>query len=366
MVENFLHPGRRKNVPEVIRKNFQEISAWQALQACPAALALRPETGPWHLNPAARDILERLVSDQPDSWTRWLDAALIRLRASGSLGDTVASPRDADLGLRLRLADPALDGVEMLLLEEEGSGLEPGNGLADTVSTLSHELRTPLASMKSSLKLVLDGEAGSLNGDQSRFLAMTMRNINRLERLVGDLLDAARADAGQLNLKRQLVDAAQLVDEVVDNHREAARQAGLRLDSTGPEGPVPANLDGDKVVQMLGNLLSNALKYTPRGGAVRVRLEALAAPERIRLEVRDNGPGMDPNTAARVLKPFCRAQTADSSPIPGSGLGLHITARLAEAHGGRLGLETRLGQGTLVWVELPAGGHGPPAEIENY
>lgn len=345
-------------MPELIPKYSLEDLALPAWTACPAGLVLLGPEGEVLANPAARAVLADLVSSRPEAQDRWLLAAAVRLQASGRGRELLPGVKDPQRVLAVALAGCADLGWLVLAVSESGTAARQGEGLAETVSTLSHELRTPLASMKSSLNLVLTGETGPLHPDQEHFLAMTMRNIDRLDRLVSDLLDVARADAGQLNFRARELDAIQLVADAVDSHRQAARAAGLELDCRLPRGPLAARLDGDKVVQMISNLVGNALKYTPAGGRVLVRLEEKPDLDLLRLEVRDDGPGMDPATAERVLQPFHRAAAADRSLVPGSGLGLHITRRLAEAHGGRLGLVSRPGQGTLVWLELPRQGPG--------
>jgi signal transduction histidine kinase len=212
--------------------------------------------------------------------------------------------------------------------------------------------------MKSSLSLVISGETGPVTGDQEHFLGMTMRNIDRLDRLVGDLLDVSRADAGHLNLRPSLLDVAGAVRDGVDSHRQAALRAGLALELRGASTAVMVRLDGDKLQQILDNLVGNAIKYTPSGGRVEVSLDVFPEEDFLRLEVRDNGPGMDPETRERVLQPFQRSEAATRSLVPGTGLGLHITKRLAEAQGGRLGLTSGVGRGTSVRVELPLGRTG--------
>jgi signal transduction histidine kinase len=352
-------------VPEAIRQNFQELTAGQLFTACPAGLAVREEEGSWRWNPAAEDLLTRLVSGHSAAWGRWLEAAVTRLLTAGRVEEVLPARGPDRMAVRIRMAAMPQAGPLLVALEETGNGSDGQGDLAETVSTLSHELRTPLASMKSSLQLVTSGEAGPLEADQLRFLDMTLRNIDRLKRLVSDLLDVSRADCGQLNLHLQQIDAAAVVQEAVAGHGRTARDKGLQLECRLPEKPVPAVVDGDKLVQMVGNLVGNALKFTPSGGQVRVSLEVIAQGDRLRLEVRDNGPGMDPATAEMALEPFRRGASADRRQVPGSGLGLHITRRLAEAHGGALGLKTRPGQGTLVWVELPRrGGHGAAGPVD--
>jgi signal transduction histidine kinase len=343
-------------VPVLFRQNFLESMLPQVFGTCPVGLAVAGPEGQIEFNQAARELLAERVGPTETAWRNWTAGAVARLAAGGQNRACLPGMVVGQKSLEARLAgDPTGEWQLLALLAvDQGSGQEGGD-LAETVSTLSHELRTPLTSMKSSLNLVLGGETGPLNEDQRHFLEMTLRNINRLDRLVGDLLDVSRADAGHLNLRPRQVDLARTVGEAVDSHRQAAREAGLGLEYRGPGDSVEAWLDPDKLVQMVSNLVSNAIKYTPAGGQVVVKVEALEGLDTVRVEVRDNGPGMDPETARRAQEPFQRTQASDSSSVPGTGLGLHITKRLAEAQGGKLGLESRLGVGTIAWIDLPLG-----------
>ena len=357
---NILHKGGkdgaefwRKNVPDLIRKEFQDFEVQQVFASCPVGLALLDSEGNISLNQVARELLNQRVSRQETVCTRWIAGAATRLRASGRQQESLPGIRDHQLGLEVRVSGNFDSTGQVMAILAANPPEGTSGDLAETVSTLSHELRTPLTSMKSSLSLVLSGETGNLNEDQKHFLGMTMRNIDRLDRLVGDLLDVSQADAGLLNLRPQQLDAAEVVRDTLETHRQAAVSAGLELAYQGPQNTLNQFLDRDKLVQMVTNLLGNAIKYTPAGGKVKVVLEVTGDQDTLRIEVRDNGPGMDRLTSERAMQPFHRSETAAKSLVPGAGLGLHITKRLAEAHGGRLGLESKLGLGTLVWIELP-------------
>jgi len=160
-------------------------------------------------NPEARRLLEGSVGGSPTAWQRWLEAAAVRL-GSGAGAPAVLEARQPQApALELAAAGEARPGgvIVMTVRAAPDEGARAGGrGLAETVSTLSHELRTPLASMKNSLSLVLGGDAGVLNADQTRFLGLALRNVTRLDRLVGDLLDIARDDAGRLRIDCRTVD----------------------------------------------------------------------------------------------------------------------------------------------------------------
>lgn len=231
-----------------------------------------------------------------------------------------------------------------------------------SASNLSHELRTPLASMKGSLSLVLSEEAGPLAAEQTHFLEMVMRNINRLDRLIDDRLGQAQ---GHQNEPLPTVDVMPVIAEVIEMQSIAAGEAGVQLNAFDLPQKLDVQIDPDKLVQILTNVMNNAIKYTPQGGLVRVWLDqglpadpGLAgqlarefhlAWQTFRLTIQDTGIGLSRTACARVFEPWFRA----SAEIPGSGLGLSITNSLVAEHGGHIRLDSALGHGTTVRIDLP-------------
>ena len=218
------------------------------------------------------------------------------------------------------------------------------------LSLVSHELRTPLTSIRGYLELVLDEEAGALNPEQERFLRAVERNSGRLLRLVGDLLFVAQADAGRLTLERAKVDVSALAADCVEEVRPVADQKSIALVLSTK--PVPALVgDRGRLAQVLDNLVSNALKFTPEGGRVEVR--TAAADGRVVLEVEDSGMGIPQAEQSRLFERFFRAASATEQAIPGTGLGLAIVKAIVEAHGGDITLVSRPHEGTTFRIELP-------------
>jgi signal transduction histidine kinase len=359
-------PPRRKKVPSPRPADpARENAAPPTWRQVPAPLALVRADGEVDWNAAGREALAAALGDAQLVWRRWLLAAAARLAAGGAEAQLLAVP-DGDRRIAVRAAAAGSDGALLLDLRVVDDRDRQAADLAATVSTLSHELRTPLAAAKSSLKLVLDGDSGPLSAPQERFLSMTMRNLGRLERLVTDLLDASQAETGHLHLHQGSVDLAPVLRDVAASFDGAARQAGVALQADGLPDAFPAWADADKIAQMLTNVVDNALKYTPRGGRVRLWVEEHAQPETelvrrlaaalgcdlrfYALVVEDNGPGIAPEDQLRVLEPFERG--ADTG-VAGAGLGLHITRQLVEAHDGRLRLGGAPGSGTAVWLRLP-------------
>jgi signal transduction histidine kinase len=218
------------------------------------------------------------------------------------------------------------------------------------LSLVSHELRTPLTSIRGYLDLVLDEEAGELNDEQQRFLRAVERNSGRLLRLVGDLLFVAQADAGRLTLERAKVDLSALAADCVEGSRPVADQKSIALELE--TRPVPTLVgDRGRLAQVLDNLVSNSLKFTPEGGRVAVR--TAASNGRVVLEVEDTGIGIPAAEQPRLFERFFRAASATEQAIPGTGLGLAIVKAIVEAHGGDITVESMPHDGTTVRIELP-------------
>lgn len=350
-------------MPDLIRKNFQSNSVMTVLSACPVGLGSVLPDGRVELNQAGKTILNQHLGLGAEGQNRWASAAVARLQARNLGQEIIKSqgPETPDLEIKLGSVNDSDTRILALVPQVATSGHDE---LAESVSTLSHELRTPLTSMKSSLNLVLKGETGCLNEDQRHFLAMTMRNIERLDRLVSDLLDVARADAGQLNLRLEKMDLVEVLGEMVATHQEMANSRDLNLIFDCPLAGLVGRLDGDKVVQIITNLLSNAMKFTSNGGRVQLGLarETNVDGDVALIEVRDTGSGMDATTLKMAMEPFQRHGLADLESIKGSGLGLHIVQGLVKVQGGLFGLDSRLGKGTLAWVRLPLDGQNLNAE----
>jgi signal transduction histidine kinase len=229
------------------------------------------------------------------------------------------------------------------------------------LSLVSHELRTPLTSIRGYLDLVLDEEAGELNPEQRRFLQAVERNSGRLLRLVGDLLFVAQADAGRLSLERAKVDLAELAAHCVEGAAPAASEKSVTLVLMA--NPVPALVgDRGRLAQVLDNLVSNALKFTPAGGTVEVR--TFSEGEAVILEVEDTGIGIPAEDQPHLFERFFRSSVADDQAIPGTGLGLAIVKAIVEAHAGLISIESREGKGTTFRVDLPLAAENELEDVE--
>ena len=271
-------------------------------------------------------------------------AAVVLLRLAG----LVRSSENA--GRAERLARREAERAQQLLAYQNQQLVELDRVKDEFVSSISHELRTPLTSIAGYVELLLEEET---DAEKRGHLTIVERNSERLLSLVTDLLVAARLQYGRLELERTSVDLQTLVEQCVDSARPRARAASVSLELE--TAPVPAIAgEAAKLAQLLDNLVSNAIKFTPGDGQVDVRLGMNG--NMARIEVSDTGIGIPEADRGRLFDRFFRAQSALERQIHGTGLGLYISKAIVDAHGGRIGVESTPGQGTTFVVELPVAG----------
>jgi PAS domain S-box-containing protein len=222
------------------------------------------------------------------------------------------------------------------------------------VNSVSHELRTPLTSIVGYSEFLEDDVAGALTPEQREFVRQIEAGAARLQRLVDDLLDFARMDAGTFALRLDDADVCARVEETVAAVRPMVTDARLAL-VVDCEGPQVVRMDAQRVGQVLLNFISNAMKFTPSGGTITVRVRPEAGV--VRVQVTDTGPGISPEDQARLFQRFSQLENRKG----GTGLGLSISKALIEAHGGEIGVESAVGAGSTFWFTLPRAGVGASA-----
>jgi two-component system OmpR family sensor kinase len=217
------------------------------------------------------------------------------------------------------------------------------NMLAD----ISHELRTPITVIQGNVEGILDGVYPA---DEAR-LKSIIEETQILSRLVDDLRTLALAESGALHLKREPTNLVELIRDAISSFEAQAQEKEIKIQMSLQDGE-DATLDPQRVREVLTNLLSNALRYTPPGGQVSIRLtEAGAGEERsVTISVEDSGPGIDPHILPHVFERFYK-----SSDSGGMGLGLSIARYLVEAHSGKIWAESEVGKGTKISLTLPLG-----------
>ncbi len=224
------------------------------------------------------------------------------------------------------------------------------------VNAVTHELRVPLTSIKGYVEFLEDGLGGPLTDKELEFIAQIKRNEERLERLVADMLDFARLEAGTFVLNCETADFRGKVEEVLESLAPQAAEARLALVAKLPETPLDVRMDPQRIGQVLLNLVDNAIKFTPAGGRITVSARFESDPESgarvLRAEVADTGIGIAQEDLSKLFHRF--TQLPDGQKRGGTGLGLSICRALIEAHGGQIGVRSELGQGSTFWFTLPA------------
>ncbi len=222
---------------------------------------------------------------------------------------------------------------------------------SEFVSTVSHELRTPLTAIGGSLALLASGAIGKIDEKASRLVAIAHSNCERLIRLINDLLDIEKIESGKMSFDMRKVALAALIQRTVHANRQFAQDHGVTLEIGLPPWPQCVNGDPDRIEQVLTNLVSNAIKFSPTGEAVYITTSQDRG--RVRIEVCDRGSGVPADFRDRIFSKFAQADSTDTRQRGGTGLGLAIVREIAVRHGGQAGFEDRAGGGSIFWFELP-------------
>jgi len=262
---------------------------------------------------------------------------------------------------RERSARADAEQAQMLLAMQNDQLVEADKLKDEFVALISHDLRTPLTSIIGYVELSLEDVPPPLDDERRGYLQIVSRSSERLLRLVDDLLFVARLQAGRLILERSDLDLCTIAAQAAQEARPRAEAKQLELEFIGGS---PVMIEGDKgrLFQLLDNLISNAIKFTPEGGRVEVRVapsEGMAM-----LEVSDTGIGLGPDEAELVFDRFFRSSRVVAQQVPGTGLGLFIARAIVGAHAGTIAATTREGGGTTFHVELPARVASLPADPE--
>lgn len=283
---------------------------------------------------------ELIANDQPDA----IDEGFVVVEGSRYLG----------IGTVLQLLDRSVERARTQIaeLETARAAAEHANRTKSAfLANMSHELRTPLNAVLGFTDLLASGTAGAVSDRQAEYLRDIQMSGRRLLDLINDLLDLSRAESGRLDVAEEQVDPAGLIAEVQRMLAPRAKAAGVELRS---EPGIGDQIRGDerKLLQVLVNLATNAVKFTPQGGSVTVGVDR-TADGGTTLWVRDTGVGIPQAELDTVLAPFGRGHGAMVRQIEGSGIGLALTRVLVELHGGRFVLDSTAGQGTMAQACLP-------------
>ncbi len=221
---------------------------------------------------------------------------------------------------------------------------------SDFVSVVSHELRTPLSIIKEGISLVLDGITGVINPKQEKILSVSKDNIDRLARIIDNLLDISKIESGKIELKNKLNDINDLVRKVAATFASKIADRELKLELNLPDGKLNILMDEDRIYEVLTNLVGNALKFTKKGFII---IEVMDKGKEIECVVADSGIGIDSSNISKLFDKFTQFDRIDEGMEKGTGLGLSIAKGLVELHGGKIWVESEFGKGAKFHFTLP-------------
>lgn len=222
---------------------------------------------------------------------------------------------------------------------------------SDFISTVSHELRTPITSIRGSLGLIATSRIGELPEPVRQLVQVAHRNSERLVRIINDILDIEKMESGKMAFELRTLDLGALVAQAVEANAGIAADHGVTFVVEPPPEALRVKVDPDRMMQVMGNLLSNAAKFGGAGSSVRIRVEARDAAARI--EVADRGCGIPASFQSRIFQKFAQADASDQRSKGGTGLGLSICRTIVERHGGQIGFTSEEGKGATFYVDLP-------------
>lgn len=219
------------------------------------------------------------------------------------------------------------------------------------ISHVSHELRTPLTAMREFASLLIDGIPGKLTGEQKHYLERVAANIDRLARIIDNLLIISKTEEGKITLEKKLIDIKELILRVAEDFWVPAEKKTLRLETSLPPVLPEVYADPDKITQVLTNLVGNALKFTPQGGEVEIGTREKG--DELEVWVRDNGIGIDPGDQEKIFDRFQQIRSEHQTGNKGVGLGLAISREMVRLHRGRMWVESAPGKGSIFYFRLP-------------
>lgn len=256
------------------------------------------------------------------------------------------APENNDIGeLHLafnKMAQKVLDQIEGLT--------QLDNAKSEFLSIASHELRTPLTSIKGSLALLEGGVMGDVNSETKSLLSIALSETDRLIRLINELLDLAKIEAGQFPLQPDWIDANSIVERTADGLHGLADSAHVKL-VCETAAALEVYADADKIQQVVTNLASNAIKFSPADANVFLRI--IEAGDQLRFEIQDEGSGIAPKDQELIFEKFRQATSVENPLVKGTGLGLAIVKAIVQQHGGDVGVKSSPGKGSTFYFHLP-------------
>ncbi|MBS1952948.1 MAG: response regulator [Cyanobacteria bacterium SZAS-4] len=298
----------------------------------------------WSRDPALQETVKQAVEKAASG-----EFVRFETRNPSSTGEMF----DFDVSIK-PVTDPS--GKVILLIPEARDitqTKEAERRVSEFYSTVSHELRTPLTSIRGSLGLMEGGLTGAIPEKTLKMVKIARSECDRLIRLINDILDLQKIEAGMIELKRADVQADHLVERTIDGLKGMAHTLNIDLIAGQPTNAV-VHCDQDRIIQVLTNLVSNAIKFSPPGSDVLIGVKQDVEESSLKFFVKDNGPGIPPAQAHKLFARFQQLDQSDSRQKGGTGLGLAITKAIVEEHHGLIGVDSEVGKGSTFWFSLPA------------
>lgn len=301
-----------------------------------------------------------------DNAPRWFSLVVSPLAATPeslpyivAMAEDVTARREAEIALHA-LTEELEQRVAQRTAELAHANIElerSSRHKDEFLAMMSHELRTPLTGILGGAEALAMDDNGTLDDRQRHLVELIDKNGAHLLDIVNTILDLSRIDAGRLSLNVQQIDAAQICADSLRFVQERAGQKKISIGFTCNPFDLEVSVDPLRMRQMLVNLLDNAIKFTPEGGAVDLEVVAVPEDETVHFHVRDTGIGIEPDQMARLFKPFSQVDSRLNRNYDGAGLGLALVTRLIELHGGSVGAESVPGQGSKFTIVLPMQRH---------
>jgi signal transduction histidine kinase/CHASE3 domain sensor protein/HPt (histidine-containing phosphotransfer) domain-containing protein len=311
--------------------------------------AVMPRVGQTGANPVLEEQKQSQLLDVIKEGVRYESTDELFVRKDGSIVPVhyVSSP----------LESGGIVTGAVLTFRDVTQRKEAERRVSEFYSTVSHELRSPLTSIRGALGLMEGGKAGEFSPKAARLIKIAKEECERLIRLINDILDIRKIEAGKLQLFLKDENVSALIGNAVNGIRAMAEEAHVSLTVDIIDADLRLTCDHDRLIQVLTNLIGNAIKFSPAGEAVVVSASRVTRPNGnyVRMAVRDTGPGISESEREKLFHVFQQLDSSDSRPKGGTGLGLAISKALVEQHGGTIGMDSQVGHGSTFWFELHAG-----------
>jgi signal transduction histidine kinase len=226
------------------------------------------------------------------------------------------------------------------------------------LANVSHELRTPLVAIEKSVSMMLDQSAGQVSDTQKQFLTIAERNLKRLTLLINDLLDLSKLEAQKMKISPALVNPSQVIDEAVNSLDSWAKTKSVSIEKVIADGLPLISIDPNRIIQVLINLIGNAIKFTPSAGKITVSCTQSIEQGIVTIRVQDTGVGIPQEDLSKIFDKFYQTRERPSSDICGTGIGLTIVKEIVELHGGKVWAESEHGKGAAFIFTLPLSAPG--------